>query len=222
MSGSGGGTKIGAVVVAVVVAVVENSAPVAVLVVPVAVDVTGVRVAMMGGATITVPLGVVVLVVSEETLLALVVLLETVVAVVVISSAAALVVAVLDAGVVAVGVLVSEVVVGSDDGAGVGVDSVLVSFDVETVLTVSVVSANAILKNVANCFKTEFSEVPVAIGVVVEGVFVFVPVVVVSLVDEATSVVAVTTDGDVASDDEASPGISHTSVRPTFLISPCV
>lgn len=185
--------------------------------VPVAVEVTveviGASVAVIGGAMITVLLGVVVA--PASVVVAVAVLVAATVGVVVSTIVAAE--AVVVGAVVVPGsdeeVAGASVDVDSDGGSGGVGGAVFVSLEVGTVLTVSVVSANATFKS--RVLKSH--EVLVASGAVVVGV-----VVVVVVADAAGTVPVAVLVAVPSSVVVASPGIFHTSVKPTFFTSPSV
>lgn len=151
--------------------------------------VVGSSVVVIGGAMITVPLGVV----------------------------EAVVVVTLSGTVVSVLLVDDGVGVGSNGGGASG-DGALVSLEVGTVLTVSVVSASATLKNNAKRFRAEPAEV--LVGAVVGDVVASVGAVGAELVLVASVLVVTVTSSSVVV--ASNPGISHTSVRPTLLILPSV
>lgn len=110
-------------------------------------------------------------------------------------------------------------------GAG-GVEFALASLEVETVLTVSVVSANATGKKKIDRSRRNIAEVPV----VTDGVPVAVaevafssnisPEAEVPLASVASVELAMTSIAAPGGVEVANAGISHTSVKPTFLMSP--
>jgi hypothetical protein len=114
---------------------------------------------------------------------------------------------------------VASVVVGSDGGgggvgAGGGVGGAMsVSLEAGTVLTVSVVSANATLRSCAlKSHEVLVASGAVVVGVVVVGAVGTVPVAVLVAVPSSAAVAVAVVN----------PGIFHTSVKPTPFMSPSV